>query len=108
MHPSNARCWKRQEIQWDDAVFYEMETCRAIRLDRWKFISRFPDGPDELYDLDQDPQERFNLFGQREHQTRVDEMRQRLSDFFEAYADPQYDLWKGGRSKAKRLVPLSE
>lgn len=97
-----------EEIHWEDAVFYEMETCRAIRLDRWKFISRFPDGPDELYDLDQDPQERFNLFGQREHQTRVDEMRQRLSDFFEAYADPQYDLWKGGSSKAKRLVPLSE
>ena len=93
-----------EDLDWDEAVFYEMETCRAIRLDRWKFVARFPNGPDELYDLELDPQERFNLFGQKEQQGRVAEMRKRLSEFFESYADPQYDLWKGGRSKAKRLV----
>ena len=31
-------------------------------------------------------------------------MTQRLNDFFARYADPQYDIWKGGKSKAKRLV----
>ncbi len=25
----------------------------------------------------------------------------RLDDFFATYADPQYNIWKGGRSKAK-------
>jgi hypothetical protein len=25
-----------------------------------------------------------------------------LDAFFAAHADPQYDIWKGGRSKAKR------
>ena len=25
-----------------------------------------------------------------------------LDDFFAKYADPQYDIWHGGRSKAKR------
>jgi hypothetical protein len=30
------------------------------------------------------------------------ELAQKLDAFFTTYADPQYDIWKGGRSKAKR------
>lgn len=30
------------------------------------------------------------------------ELASRLEAFFATYADPQYDVWKGGRSKAKR------
>jgi hypothetical protein len=33
------------------------------------------------------------------------EMAKRLDDFFATYADPQYNIWKGGRSKAKRHTP---
>jgi hypothetical protein len=51
-----------------------------------------------------DPQERFNLYGQPGLESVRAEMTQRLNDFFARYADPQYDIWKGGRSKAKRLV----
>jgi hypothetical protein len=29
----------------------------------------------------------------------------RLDAFFQQYADPQYDVWRGGRSKAKRHTP---
>ena len=93
-----------EKIPWDNVMFYEMETCRAIRTDRWKCVRRFPNGPDELYDMQADPQERFNLYGQTSTETARKEMSQRLDDFFARYADPQYDIWKGGKSKAKRLV----
>jgi len=33
------------------------------------------------------------------------ELSLRLDRFFAQYADPEYDIWKGGRSKAKRHVP---
>jgi choline-sulfatase len=38
-----------------------METCRAVRGERWKYVHRHPGGPHELYDMQADPQERFNL-----------------------------------------------
>src|SRR5688572_17714867 len=44
-----------------DAVFFEFENTRAIRTATWKYVQRFPDGPDELYDLGADPGEETNL-----------------------------------------------
>lgn len=92
-----------REIPWEDAVFYEMENTRAIRTDGWKYVARNPSGPYELYDMNADPQERFNLFGQKEHSEKQQELALQLDEFFEEYADPEYDLWKGGRTKAGRL-----
>jgi len=39
------------DTSWDDTVFYEFETVRAIRTDDWKYVERLKDGPRELYDL---------------------------------------------------------
>lgn len=89
---------------WPNEVFYEMETCRAIRTDRWKFVERTPSGPHELYDMQTDPQERFNVFGQPGTEEALNTTRERLHTFFKSYADPKYDLWNGGTSKA---TPLS-
>ncbi len=94
---------KGGEVAWENVVFYEMETCRAVRTDEWKFVQRHPDGPHELYDMKTDPQERFNLFGQPGTSARQAELQQQLTAFFQQYADPQYDLWRDGRSKARRL-----
>jgi arylsulfatase A-like enzyme len=94
-----------EKLAWDNVIFYEMETTRAVRTDDWKYVARFPDGPFELYDMRKDPQERFNLFGQPGMEAPRAALAKRLDDFFAAYADPQYDLWKGGRSKAKRHTP---
>lgn len=86
---------------WDNTIFYEMEYCRAIREDRWKYVSRIPAGPFELYDMQSDPQERFNLHGQPGTEEVESGLKSRLEAFFARYADPQYDLWKEGHSKAK-------
>lgn len=93
-----------ETIPWDNTIFYEMESCRAIRTDDWKYVARHPSGPNELYDMKADPRERVNLFGQPGTEAKRDELAKRLDAFFRQYADPQYDVWNGGRSKASRLV----
>ena len=94
-----------REIAWENIVFYEMESCRAVRTDDWKLVRRHPNGPHELYDKQKDPHERFNLFGQPGTDEPRIALQKRLDDFFAQYADPQYDLWNNGRSKAKRIAP---
>jgi len=89
----------------DNAVFYEMETTRAVRTDDWKLVRRHPDGPHELYDMRADPQERFNLYGQPGTESVKQALSARLDAFFWEHRDPQYDIWQGGRSKAKRHTP---
>ena len=93
-------------VEWANEMIYEMEGCRAYRNDDWKIVlRRFPTGPSELYDMKNDPHERFNLYGQAGLEEIQAAMEKTLEDRFNAAADPQYDLWKGGRSKAKRHVP---
>ena len=86
---------------WDNTIYYEMETTRAVRTDRWKYVARFPGGPFELYDLQSDPQERFNQFGQPGTDEIKADLAKQLDAFFSTYADSKYDIWKGGGSKAK-------
>jgi arylsulfatase A-like enzyme len=92
-------------IAWENVMFYEMEHTRAIRTDDWKYVARQPRGPFELYDMKADPRERFNLYGQPDQAERMRTLAAQLDDFFNRHADPQYDVWHGGRSKAGRLVP---
>jgi len=91
-------------IPWDAVVFYEFESTRAIRTADWKYVHRHPDGPHELYDLKKDPGETRNLVEEPEQRETRERLRKRLDEFFARYADPKYDLWHGGRSKAGRLV----
>lgn len=94
-----------EKQEWPTEMYYEMESCRSVRTEDWKYVARrSPDGPGELYDMRNDPRERFNLFGQSQHAAQQKQMAAKLDAFFEQYADPQYDIWKGGRSKARRLV----
>ncbi len=92
----------------DDFVCFEFETCRAIRTDQWKLVLRNPEGPHELYDMKADPGERFNLFGQPGTESVKAGLQKRLEAFFAEYADPRYDIWKGGKSKAKRATAPNE
>ena len=103
---SFASLLKGTEIEWESRMAYEMESCRSYRDEDWKLVLRkSPAGPSELYDMNEDPFERFNLFGQPEYAEVQAGMKIELNAFFEDYVDPEYDIWNGGRSKAKRLVP---
>ncbi|MHC4119528.1 MAG: sulfatase family protein [Planctomycetota bacterium] len=93
-----------RSLPWDNVVFYEFENVRAIRTGEWKYIERYRQGPHELYDLKNDPSERFNLFGQPKQSDIQKRLRARLYEFFDRYADPKYDLWRGGRSKTHLLT----
>lgn len=92
-----------RRVAWEDVVFYEFETTRAVRTGRWKYVRRHPAGPNELYDLADDPGESRNLVGDPARAAVRQRLRKRLETFFDTYADPKYDLWKGGTSKARRL-----
>lgn len=95
--------FKGKEIPWQDVVFYEMENCRCVRTKTAKYIHRHPDGPHELYDLTNDPDEKMNLYGQPAQAELQQALKEGLDAFFKVYADPQYDLYKNGTSKAKLL-----
>jgi arylsulfatase A-like enzyme len=91
-------------VEWENVTFFEFENTRMIRTPEWKYTRRFPDGPDELYDLRHDPGERVNLVERAEHAAAREELATRLEAFFARYADPKYDLWRGGNSKTLLLT----
>jgi arylsulfatase A-like enzyme len=99
---SYAAALRGEEPPWDDVVFFEYEETRAVRTPEWKYIRRFPDGPDELYDLKRDPGERKNLIDQPPHAEVQKTLHVRLTSFFNRYADTRYDRTRGGASKADR------
>jgi arylsulfatase A-like enzyme len=90
---------KDAKAPWDDTVYFEFENVRSIRTTKWKYIERIKESPNELYDLASDPGEKKNLVDKPELATTQKELRARLYKFFDRYADPKWDLWKGGKSK---------
>lgn len=92
-----------KQIDWTNRVFYEMENVRAIRTAGAKYVHRHPDGPFELYDLQSDPGEKFNLYGQPGYADLQRRLERGLREFFDKYADPRYDLYRRGGSKTHLL-----
>ncbi|MGH7201300.1 MAG: sulfatase family protein [Planctomycetaceae bacterium] len=92
-----------REMDWQNRVFYETENVRAIRTETAKYVHRHPDGPFELYDLQADPGEEFNLYGQPKSAELQQQLHNELREFFDQYADPKYDLYHGGGSKTRLL-----
>jgi len=92
-----------QQIEWDNVIYYEFENSRMIRTADWKFTLRFPDGPNELYDMKHDPGEENNLVDQPQHAKIREQLSKRLDAFFDRYADPKYDLRHGGGSQSHLL-----
>ena len=88
-----------QDYHESVVVFDEYGPNRMIRTKDWKYIHRYPEGPDELYDLKHDPAERFNLltenrffnYGPKLIEEKARELRAQLFDWFRAYVDPDQD-----------------
>ena len=85
---------------WGNDIFFDYIITRAIRNPQWKLIKRLDEFPDEFYDLSNDPKEYKNLINNPAYQEMIAAMNQRLENFFNTYANPQYDIWKGGTAKA--------
>ncbi|MCA8999213.1 MAG: sulfatase-like hydrolase/transferase, partial [Planctomycetaceae bacterium] len=98
---------------WRNEAFAEFEYLRSIRTESHRLVRRFADGPDELYDITSDPGEERNLIDDPESQTVLEQLDKRLTNFFDEYASPKYDLWNSGDSQTvvhteatKSLDPL--
>ncbi|MCY3800915.1 MAG: sulfatase-like hydrolase/transferase [Chloroflexi bacterium] len=72
-------------------IYDEYGSTRMIRTHDWKYVHRYPDGPNELFDLTNDPDERRNLIDEPGQAARVAEMKGRLEEWFDAYAVPDMD-----------------
>jgi arylsulfatase A-like enzyme len=93
-----------EDIEWDDVAFFEFVTVRVIRTPKWKYMKRFDrDEPDTLFDLEADPGETENLIDDPAYLQIVEQLDARLTEFFDTFADPQYDLWNGGTAKGRLL-----
>lgn len=97
---SHAAMWRGEPAGEEQPVFWEYITTRVIQTRQWKYVKRFLDTPDELYDLAADPNETRNLVADPARAAVVADLDRQLTSFFERYADPQWDVWRGGTAKA--------
>lgn len=74
-------------------VFDEYGGTRMIRTETHKYVSRFGDAPDELYDLNADPTESRSLHADPAHSELRKELHARLEQWFSAHSDPGYDAF---------------
>jgi arylsulfatase A-like enzyme len=93
---------------WRDAIYYHyfeypsvhmVARQRGVRTDRFKLIHFYQFGEWEFYDLDADPQEQRNQYGNPVYADEVTALKQRLEELRDQYADDsditeQNDEWK--------------
>ena len=96
---------KIDRAKWGEAVFYEYESLRCIRDGDWKLVDRYDDNDyHELYDLNNDPDESTNLYGNPDHADKQAALQIKLDAFFAEHATEKYDLWKGGTTQTAPYV----
>ena len=90
---SFANALKGLPYEQDDkiVVLDEYGPNRMIRSKEFKYIKRYPYGPDEMYDLVNDPDERNNLLLQDNHNKKASELRYELEVWFNKYVNPDID-----------------
>jgi len=89
-------CGEAAAGRYSVVIYDEYGNTRMVRTEEWKYVQRYPDGPDELWDLVNDPDERHDLIDDAGQAGRVREMRALLEAWFRRYARPEID----GRAQA--------
>lgn len=64
---------------------------RMLRSREFKYVARYPYGPNELYDLKNDPGETMNLLAAGGYEALEQQLRRRLEAWFARYVDPAVD-----------------
>lgn len=72
-------------------VFDEYGPVRMIRTREWKYVCRIPYGPDELYHLTEDPDEKCDLICDPAAASVRRQLRSQLTDWFAKWVDPAVD-----------------
>ena len=72
-------------------VFDEYGPVRMIRTESWKYVHRYPYGPHELYDLENDPQEWTNRIDDAACGAILEQLRGQLAGWFQEFVDPLVD-----------------
>ena len=102
---------------WDETIYGEYGDLRMIRTDEYKLIIRYPEGPHDLFDLKNDPDETINLSDRDEYQPLITELRQQLEAFYSQFEDPNqsglnvkdlprhndHEAWRDGRREKRGL-----
>lgn len=81
----------RETSRENVVVYDEYGPVRMIRNRRYKYVHRYPYGPYEFYDLEKDPNEDCNYIDDNRYSEIIREMRQKLTDWFVRYTDPNLD-----------------
>ena len=82
---------EKEHVRDNVVVFDEYGPCRMIRTREWKLVLRLPDGPDELYDLVNDPGEENNQINNPLYASVISELSAGLGEWFARYTDPRFD-----------------
>ena len=72
-------------------VFDEYGPVRMIRTKEWKYVARIPGGPDELYDLVNDHEEKCNRIYDPATASVRQQLRKELLGWFAKWVDPNVD-----------------
>ena len=90
---SFADALKGLDFEQDDKIIVldEYGPNRMIRNKEFKYIKRYPYGPDEMYDLINDPDEKNNLLLKDSHDELAAELRYELEAWFSKYVNPEID-----------------
>ena len=89
-----------EPASWSDAAYMDQEATRVIRTNQYSYWKRMKGtGKHELYDIQKDPEQNNNLYGNPDYTETVSELDRRLTGFFDTYSNAEYDLWRGGTVK---------
>jgi len=72
-------------------IYDEYGPVRMVRTKEWKYVYRHPDGPHELFDLVNDPDERRNLADEPGQRKRIRDMKAIMDEWFARYVNPRRD-----------------
>ncbi len=88
-----------EKIRKDVFIFDEYGPVRMVRTEEWKYVYRHSYGPDELYNLIDDPDERNNLIEKKEYKEIVEELKKKMDEWFSRYVIPSRDGLKENGSQ---------
>jgi len=93
---------KRESI----LVFDEYGGTRMVRSTTWKYVCRAAGGPEELYNLNDDPYEQDNLAQEPSCRSTALELQAVLREWFAGHAEPRLDAWHRPVSGRGQLQPV--